>query len=390
MTEIAKTTKQIAERDQHAVAVMWFIDNDQRATSHEVLPWYHTESGIDTPKAAPRQKRTMASDFKIEKTADWEELKLRVQADKRIERIMLDPKDPELLRNQGFAQQLAQFSAQHKIVVELAGGVLSHAYFMLQRHGAKVECIDLFGAEGEEVQYNKIVRDDIPHYIQQQGETVEIVRLKGEALLTALRRKLVEESFEALDAKSGDDIIAELADVKEVIQAICDALNLPIDQIEKKQAEKNKRRGGFKQGIMLRRTSTPHSLARKPPDSQESGLYEDDQRSVRLVDNPNKIPTNPVYRRADLRNVDQQPENLLTFETELNRVDTEKQEIVFELPLEEQQTGKVSVLIELKRSRSSLWTQIRVKPVPSQLKLGSDLQMGLDFPKGSGEKEPQK
>ena len=78
LQEIAATTKLVAEHDKHPVAVMWFIDNDQRATPHHVLPWYHAESAIDAPKAAPRKKLTMASDFKIETVADWEDLRSKV------------------------------------------------------------------------------------------------------------------------------------------------------------------------------------------------------------------------------------------------------------------------------------------------------------------------
>ena len=382
LTEIARTTGLVAEHDKHAVAVMWFIDNDQRATPHQVLPWYHTESAIGAPKAAPRRKLTMASDFKIETTADWEELKSRVQNGKRIERIMLEPKDPELVRNQGFARQLAEFSAQNKIVVELAGGVLSHAHFILQRHGAQVECIDLFGAEEEEIEYHKIVRDKIPDHIERKGEAVEVVCLRGEALLTALRRKLVEESFEALDARSGDDLIGELADVQEVINGICEALQVPLEQVVAEQREKRKRRGGFKRGIMLKKTSTPHSLTRKPRTTDGPSLSIGDHNRIDVIEQPSDIPTNRPYRRPDQRSVDQQPENLLTFETDLNTMGIEKHSTDFDMSVDENQTRRLRVSVELTRNRSSLWGQVRVRVEPSQIgmNLSSDLQMGLNFP----------
>src|SRR3546814_7827563 len=49
------------------------------------------------------------------------------------------------------------------------------------------------------------------------GEEVETVRLVGDALVEAIKRKLVEGSFEVSDAKTADSIAEELADVQEVI-----------------------------------------------------------------------------------------------------------------------------------------------------------------------------
>jgi predicted house-cleaning noncanonical NTP pyrophosphatase (MazG superfamily) len=380
LTEIARTTRRVSDHEKHPVTVMWFIDNDRRATPHRVLPWYHTESEIGAPKAAPRRKLTMASDFKIETTADWEELKSKVQAGTRIERVMLEPKDPNLVRNQRFARQLAEFASQHKIVIELAGAILSHAYFILQRFGAQVECIDLFGAEEEDVEYNKVVRDKIPDYIQRKGEMVEVVRLKGDALLAALRQKLVEESFEALDARSGDDLIAELADVQEVIDGICDALQVPKDQVDAEKAEKRKRRGGFKRGFLLKKTSTPHSLTKKPPDVDVPALLDATQEPS-LIEQSAAIPANRPYRRPDSRTLGEDLEGLLTFETELNRIGIDKQSVVFQMPAGEGETRSLRVSIDLTRIRSSLRSQIRVRLEPSQMamKLGADSQLELSF-----------
>jgi predicted house-cleaning noncanonical NTP pyrophosphatase (MazG superfamily) len=383
LVEIAKTTKLVAEHDKHPVVVMWFVDNDPRATPHRVLPWYHTESTIGAPKAAPRRKLTMASDFKIETTAHWEELKLLVQYGKKIERVMLEPKDPELVRNRDFARQLAEFSAAHKIVIELAGGILSHAYYILQRHGAQVECLDLFGTDEENIEYNKLVRDKIPDVIKRRGEGVEIVRLKGEALLVALRQKLVKESFEALDAKTGEELLSELADVQEVIKSICASLQVPPQQIDAEQEEKRKRRGGFDRGIILKNTSTPHSLAWKPPEADYLSLPTGGGNDTALIEYAREIPTNRPYSRPDLRNVHQRPEALLSFETELNRIGTAEQSTVFDIPIDADETRSFKISVELIRDRSSLWSQVRLRLEPSQIpmNLRSESQLELKFPK---------
>jgi predicted house-cleaning noncanonical NTP pyrophosphatase (MazG superfamily) len=69
--------------------------------------------------------------------------------------------------------------------------------------------------------------------------------LKGSALETALRQKLVEEAFEVLDAKS-EDLIGELADVQEVMKALGRALGVSATDIELEREEKEERRGGSK------------------------------------------------------------------------------------------------------------------------------------------------
>jgi predicted house-cleaning noncanonical NTP pyrophosphatase (MazG superfamily) len=384
--EIALTTRRIAEAEHSPVIVMWFIDNDARATKHSVLPWYHGKAEINRPKAAPRRKLTTSSEATIRKRADWENLQEQVRAGKQVERITLQPSDPELIRNQDFARDLAEFAAENKIVVELAGGILSHAYYQLRRHGAEVECIDLFGADEDKAEFNKVVRDRIPEIIEAKGEAAEVVTLKGEALVEALRRKLVEESFEALDAKTGDDLIAELADALEVIQAIANHLDVPFAQVQAEQADKRGRRGGFDRGIMLRGTSNPHSLADKEPAVENAALAEVGPAAPPTIDNPNLIPQSKPYRRPDLRIVAPQSEHLLTFETELSTLGTKKESIPFTVEFSDGERRDLMISVELTRRAAALWNQVRLRFEPTQLrmKLKNELQLELDLHDSSG------
>lgn len=369
VTEIAATTRRVAEYEKYPVVLMWFVDNDPRATKHAVLPWYHSKSKLGIPKAAPRRKLTLASDFRIETAADWKELQVQVGLGTKIERVVIEPKDPDLIRSQEFAEELADFAATHNIVVELAGGILSHAYYMLQRQGAQVECIDLFGADEEVIEYNKLVRDNVPAVIEVGGEDVEVVQLRGDALLAALRQKLVEEALKALDAKSGDELIGELADVQEVIYGICKALQTTSEQLETQRLKKLERRGGFDEGVMLKRTSMPRSLSTRdgspvsPPISIGSV-----EESAPMIVEVTAIPSNPAYQRADQRNVDQRPEKLLTFETDLHKIGIAKENSVFSIPIE-MESQRFTLTVELTRSRSSLRGTVRLRLEPSQLEI---------------------
>jgi predicted house-cleaning noncanonical NTP pyrophosphatase (MazG superfamily) len=97
---------------------------------------------------------------------------------------------------------------------------LSHAYYQLSQTGAIVEAVHPFIGFEERHAFNKLVRDNIPNLILQRGESVTTAVLESEALITALKEKLVEEAYELLDAKNLQSITAELADIREVIDAL--------------------------------------------------------------------------------------------------------------------------------------------------------------------------
>jgi len=369
--EIASTTRRIADREGHPVVVMWFIDNDIRVTRHKVLPWFHSKwqpEGL--PKAAPRKKLAIARNHVISDCTNWEELKELVLRGIHVERIIVKPTDPELIRNPKFAEELGTFASAYKIVVELAGGILSHAFYVLQRAGAQVECTDLVGAEEDVVEYNKVVRDKIPAIIEGRNEKVEIIQLSGDALVAALRQKLVEEAYEVLDAKAGNELITELADVQEVISAIARAIQSSPSQVNLERKEKSKRRGGFDRGFMLRKTATPHSLSSQATLSEEqSGSSQPYLELKTKIVDPAEIPTNAPYRRPDLRSVNQQIEKLFAFETELNKIGNAKVSTTFELPFDNGDTRSFTLSIEFARIGATMRGNVRLRLQPQQMRL---------------------
>ena len=191
----------------------------------------------------------------------------------------------------------------------LAGSILSHPYYVLQRERAQVECIDLFGADEDVDEYNKIVGGAIPNFIKKRGETTQTAQLVDGALVTALQQKLVEEAFEALDAKSGPDLISELADVQEVLRALCRELSGASPSDIEAQKAKRKRDVAVvsEKGLMLIKTASPHSIHKQPPTREILLLLEITQESSELViSDASSLPARPIYRRSDLRQVNQQ------------------------------------------------------------------------------------
>lgn len=80
-------------------------------------------------------------------------------------------------------------------------------------------------------EYNKLVRDKIPIIIEESGRKAITHVLSKEEYLAALEVKLNEEVAEYQEDKS----IEEMADVLEVLQAICVARGYTLDQLEEKR-----------------------------------------------------------------------------------------------------------------------------------------------------------
>lgn len=78
----------------------------------------------------------------------------------------------------------------------------------------------------------KLVRDNIPQIIKDDGKTPIVRILKGGEKDSALRQKLAEESGEVLAAKSVDDLERELADVQEVLRALAAEHGITLEKIE--------------------------------------------------------------------------------------------------------------------------------------------------------------
>lgn len=89
---------------------------------------------------------------------------------------------------------------------------------------------------------NKLVRDNIPNIIEQQGDKPDFVILDSFDYYNELKKKLTEEVTEFTNS---DDVI-ELCDLIEVISAILDYKNINNKEFEEMRSKKNKSNGKFK------------------------------------------------------------------------------------------------------------------------------------------------
>ncbi|MBU6135467.1 nucleoside triphosphate pyrophosphohydrolase [Clostridium tertium] len=96
--------------------------------------------------------------------------------------------------------------------------------------------------------YNKLVRDRIPEIITADDKTCEIEIVSGIKKQELLEKKLLEEVNEYLEDKN----LEEIADVMEVLFGLANELGYSEENLINKRNEKLEKRGGFKEGIVLK------------------------------------------------------------------------------------------------------------------------------------------
>lgn len=97
------------------------------------------------------------------------------------------------------------------------------------------------------MKYNKLVRDKIPEIIKSKGSIPITHIASDEEYQQKLKAKLQEEVDEFLE----DSHEEELADILEVIYALCDVYTFDKGKLEQLRIDKAEKRGGFKDKIIL-------------------------------------------------------------------------------------------------------------------------------------------
>ena len=97
--------------------------------------------------------------------------------------------------------------------------------------------------------YNKLVRDNIPEIMIENGATPVTRILTDEEYLIELNKKLLEEVNEYLESEN----IEEIADIEEVLLAILNIKGNTRDNLEEIRKTKVLKRGAFNKKIFLER-----------------------------------------------------------------------------------------------------------------------------------------
>jgi predicted house-cleaning noncanonical NTP pyrophosphatase (MazG superfamily) len=98
--------------------------------------------------------------------------------------------------------------------------------------------------------YNKLVRDRIPEIIAADGRQCRTEIMSDDEYRQALLVKLVEEAQEVASADR-DELVKEIADLYEVIDALLIAFDLDREAVLAMQRNRHDERGGFEKRIKL-------------------------------------------------------------------------------------------------------------------------------------------
>lgn len=324
-------------------------------------------AGLDA--YAPRKKLSSSAEFIIHTEDDWKRLQNTFKTAASIIRVIVDPTESGLVRDQQFAKELATLAKQNNFVVELSGGILSHAYYLLSSLGCKVECVDLYATEDEELEFNKLVRDKIPDSITARGENVELLKLEGEALIAALKRKVIEEAFEVADSQTNQQLVEEIADLYEVIDALAGQLGIEKKDILHAQQQKAKKRGKFEKGLMLTRTRLVSTLGTNESRNDDP-LFSSISSHERTISMENQIPSQVgdihIDKRHDFKGT---LERQLTISLPVYTLEVKSQIAHFSLETQEGYPHELMLEVLLERTNATLRCKFRLINAQVQLDL---------------------
>ena len=96
----------------------------------------------------------------------------------------------------------------------------------------------------------KLIRDNIHNYVGDKNRVFQLERMNSASLVICLKDKLEEECREVV-AADGKELLVELADVYEVLRAICIHSGWTIGELHDAADKKRAHLGGFSERWFL-------------------------------------------------------------------------------------------------------------------------------------------
>ncbi len=103
-----------------------------------------------------------------------------------------------------------------------------------------------------ETELPKLVRDNIPAIIASDGRDPKFrVAAEDHEFLTFILKKVVEEAVEVQNHENPDELVKELADLKELTLALMKLTDITEEQIEAIRVAKAEKNGAFNKRYIL-------------------------------------------------------------------------------------------------------------------------------------------
>ncbi|MDR2901524.1 MAG: nucleoside triphosphate pyrophosphohydrolase [Lactobacillales bacterium] len=111
---------------------------------------------------------------------------------------------------------------------------------------------------------NILIRNNRLKIMQDNGLTVKYEILSDADYIHELKKKLIEEAIEVLDAKDTNELKSELIDVMEIIEHLTHALGFDTSELSEIKSEKQRKIGKFDHKIKTHHIEMPPSHEELP------------------------------------------------------------------------------------------------------------------------------
>lgn len=105
--------------------------------------------------------------------------------------------------------------------------------------------------------FAKLVRDNVWQWHIDAGHVIKGEQLTAKQLRKSLCAKLHEEADEMDGALSREELIEEIADVRQILDDLCEEAKITNEDVARVQHEKLNRKGGFRGGRYIETLSIP-------------------------------------------------------------------------------------------------------------------------------------
>jgi len=100
--------------------------------------------------------------------------------------------------------------------------------------------------------FDKLVRDNIPEIIRENGQEAVYRILDDKEYIERLNQKLLEEVNEYIEL----NCLNEICDILEVLEALCEAMGISQEDLKLAKSKKAAKNGAFKKRILLEKVIT--------------------------------------------------------------------------------------------------------------------------------------